>query len=67
MTAFAHYALCSPAIGHYDFDTALMFREDPVTGGIVYGSNGVITITETPGLGASISEDWLNKLERAAY
>ena len=36
MTAFAHYALCSPMIEHFDFDTALMFSEDPVTGGIIY-------------------------------
>ena len=64
MTAFAHYALSSPAIGHYDFDTALMFREDPVTGGINYGPNGVVTVPEVPGLGATIDESWLKKLER---
>src|SRR5699024_9379959 len=33
MTAFAHFSLCSPLIVHFDFDTALMFSEDPVTGG----------------------------------
>lgn len=64
MTAFAHFALCSPAIEHYDFDTALMFREDPVTGGIEYKENGVVEVPETPGLGATISEEWLKKMDR---
>lgn len=64
MTAFAHFSLCSSIIEHYDFDTALMFSEDPVTGGIVYESNGVITIPEVNGLGATIDEKWLNKLEK---
>ncbi|HNA95614.1 MAG TPA: dipeptide epimerase [Chitinophagaceae bacterium] len=64
MTAFAHFALCSPMIEHYDFDTALMFKEDPVTGGIQYKANGVITITETPGLGATIEDAWLQKMEK---
>ena len=67
MTAFAHYALCSPAIGHYDFDTALMFREDPGTGGIHYGAKGVVTVPESPGLGATIGDDWLDRFERSVF
>lgn len=64
MTAFAHFSLCSPIIEHYDFDTALMFSEDPVTGGIIYEKNGVVKVPETPGLGATINETWLNKMEK---
>jgi len=64
MTAFAHFALCSPMIEHYDFDTALMFSEDPVTGGIQYKANGVITVPETPGLGATIDEERLSRMEK---
>ena len=64
MTAFAHYALCSPNIVHYDFDTALMFSEDPVTGGIIYEKNGVVKVPEVTGLGATIDEGWLKKMER---
>jgi L-alanine-DL-glutamate epimerase-like enolase superfamily enzyme len=64
MTAFAHFSLCSPAIEHFDFDTALMFSEDPVTGGIVYERNGVVKVPEVAGLGASISESWLKKMAR---
>jgi L-alanine-DL-glutamate epimerase-like enolase superfamily enzyme len=63
MTAFAHFALCSPVIEHYDFDTALMFVEDPVTGGIVYEKNGVIKVPETAGLGATIETHWLDRME----
>ncbi len=63
MTAFAHFSLCDSLIEHYDFDTALMFREDPVTGGITYEKNGEITIPEVPGLGASVDEKWLQKMD----
>lgn len=64
MTAFAHFALCSPIIEHYDFDTALMFSEDPVTGGIVYEKNGVVKVPEVAGLGAIVEEGWLRKMEK---
>jgi o-succinylbenzoate synthase len=64
MTAFAHFSLCSPMIEHYDFDTALMFREDPVNGGIQYKANGVVEVPETPGLGATIGEEWLGRMEK---
>lgn len=62
MTAFAHFALCSPMIEHYDFDTALMFVEDPVTGGIVYEKNGVVKVPDVAGLGATISNERLEKM-----
>jgi L-alanine-DL-glutamate epimerase-like enolase superfamily enzyme len=64
MTAFAHFALCSPLIEHYDFDTALMFSEDPVSGGIIYEKNGVVKVPEAIGLGATIDESWLRKMEK---
>jgi L-alanine-DL-glutamate epimerase-like enolase superfamily enzyme len=64
MTAFAHFALCSVAIQHFDFDTALMFSEDPVSGGIIYKENGVIEVPDSPGLGASISEKRLAGMEQ---
>ena len=53
-----------PNIVHFDFDTALMLREDPVTGGIVYKENGVVEVPEAIGLGATISEEWLAKWEK---
>ncbi len=63
MTANAHLALTSKNIRYYDFDTPLMFAEDPVTCGIEYKENGLVEVPETPGLGASISEERLKKLE----
>jgi o-succinylbenzoate synthase len=64
MTAFAHFALSSPLIEHFDFDTALMFSEDPVTGGIIYEKNGVVKVPEAIGLGAIIDESWLKKMQK---
>ena len=63
MTAFAHFSLCSPMIEHFDFDTALMFSEDPVSGGIVYEKNGVVKVPEGEGLGATVDKSWLDKIE----
>jgi L-alanine-DL-glutamate epimerase-like enolase superfamily enzyme len=67
MTAFAHFSLCSSMIEHFDFDTCLMFSEDPVTGGIVYEKNGVIKVPEVAGLGATIDDVWLNKMEKFIF
>lgn len=64
MTAFAHLALCSDDILYCDFDTPLMFTEDPVSGGMTYHENGVVRVPETPGLGASIDEGYLDKFEK---
>jgi L-alanine-DL-glutamate epimerase-like enolase superfamily enzyme len=64
VTAEAHLAYTSDMIMYYDFDTPLMFTEDPVSGGIVYEKNGLVTMPETPGLGAGIDEGKLIKMER---
>ena len=64
MTAFAHLALCSDHIAYCDFDTPLMFTEDPVSGGLTYCENGVVKVPEIPGLGAWIEQDYLDKFEK---
>lgn len=61
-TASAHLALTSKNITFCDFDTPLMFSENPVSGGIKYGEKGMVTIPEIPGLGASIDREYLKKL-----
>ncbi len=63
MTAGAHLALTNDAIQHCDFDTPLMFTEDPVIGGIQYLDNGVIEVPEVPGLGAAIDESFLKEAD----
>jgi L-alanine-DL-glutamate epimerase-like enolase superfamily enzyme len=61
-TASAHLALTSSNIQFCDFDTPMMFSEDPVIGGISYDKNGVVTLPETPGLGTSIPPEYLKRL-----
>ncbi|HYO20830.1 MAG TPA: dipeptide epimerase [Flavisolibacter sp.] len=63
MTAAAHLALSNDHIHHCDFDTPLMFTEDPVTGGISYLEKGVIDVPEVPGLGAVIDDAYLKNAE----
>jgi L-alanine-DL-glutamate epimerase-like enolase superfamily enzyme len=63
MTAAAHLALSNDHIHHCDFDTPLMYTEDPVIGGIRYLQNGVIDVPEVPGLGAVIDESFLNETD----
>jgi L-alanine-DL-glutamate epimerase-like enolase superfamily enzyme len=60
-TAAAHLALTSDNIIHFDFDTPLMFIEDPVIGGIKFDNKGVISVPETIGLGATVDESYLKK------
>ena len=64
MTAAAHMALSNDWIHHCDFDTPLMFTEDPVIGGIRYLEKGVIDLEDTPGLGAAIDSSYLSKAEK---
>jgi L-alanine-DL-glutamate epimerase-like enolase superfamily enzyme len=63
MTAAAHLALSNNHIHHCDFDTPLMFTEDPVIGGINYLEKGVIDVPDVPGLGAVIDESYLKEAE----
>ena len=66
ITAEAHLAHVAVNILYYDFDTPLMFTEDPVSGGAVYGEKGLVTVTETPGLAATIDAARLEKMERVS-
>lgn len=64
MTASAHLALSNDHIHHCDFDTPLMFTEDPVIGGIKYLDGGIIDVPDTPGLGAAIDDRYLSQAEK---
>ena len=64
ITAEAHLAHTSDAVLYYDFDTPLMFTEDPVSGGVLYEKNGLVVVPEVPGLGATISDAWLSRMEK---
>jgi L-alanine-DL-glutamate epimerase-like enolase superfamily enzyme len=62
-TASAHLALISSCVAFTDFDSPLMMEEDNVTGGIKYGLLGEVTVPDTPGLGISVDEKFLERLE----
>ncbi|MFN8241995.1 MAG: dipeptide epimerase, partial [Bacteroidales bacterium] len=62
-TASAHLALASLNARYFDFDTPLMLRDDIIDGGIKYNPGGIITLDDTPGLGASPDMKYLGKLE----
>ncbi len=64
MTAGAHLALTNDHIIHCDFDTPLLFTEDPVLGGISYKDGGVIDVPDVPGLGAVLDERYLQRAEK---
>ena len=53
MTAFVHLAHTSPIVQYFDFDTSLMFKSDPINGGIIYKDRGMITLPDSIGLGAT--------------
>jgi L-alanine-DL-glutamate epimerase-like enolase superfamily enzyme len=61
-TASAHLALTSNTVKFCDFDTPMMFSDDPVLGGINYGANGLVTVPEVPGLGVRLDTEYLKKL-----
>ncbi|MFX1498817.1 MAG: mandelate racemase/muconate lactonizing enzyme family protein [Promethearchaeota archaeon] len=60
----AHLASALNNIAYVDLDSALMHKEDYVIGGIKY-ENGDIIIPGTPGHGADVKADFLEKLEKA--
>jgi L-alanine-DL-glutamate epimerase-like enolase superfamily enzyme len=63
-TASAHLALVSDGIEYFDFDSPLMMEEDPVIGGITYEKGGAVLLSDTPGLGATVDEMFLKRLEK---
>ena len=66
-TASAHLALTSKNIVYFDFDTPLMLTDDPVIGGITYTEKGLITLPETPGIGATIDPEFLKTLKKVTF
>ena len=64
ITALVHFAYSSDLIVHYDLDTPLLLKEDPVAGGMVFKENGIVEIDEAMGIGAKIDERYLEKCEK---
>lgn len=55
VTAAAHLAAAKTNIQYYDLDAAMMFRDQPTTGGITHDGR-VITVPDTPGIGVSLQQ-----------
>ncbi len=64
ITALVHFAYSSDLIVHYDLDTPLLLKEDPVIGGMVFKENGIVEIDEVVGIGAKIDETFLTSCEK---
>jgi len=64
ITALVHFSYCSDFIVHYDLDAPLFLREDPVDGGMVFKENGVVEIDDSPGLGARLKPEYIEKAEK---
>jgi len=62
LTAAAHLVSAKQNIKYADLDGNLMLQLDPVIGGAVYNA-GQISLPDTPGHGADIDADFLNKCE----
>lgn len=64
LAAKVHFAYASPNVKFYDLDTCMVGHlEDPVIGGIQYRGYA-IDIADSIGIGADISEEFLNKCEK---
>ena len=63
ITALVHFAYSSNLIVHYDLDTPLMLKEDPVVGGMQFLDNGFVEIDDAVGIGATIDEKYLKSSE----
>lgn len=63
LSAFAHFAMAHDNIKFYDMDTCMLgHKSDPVTAGVQY--NGFfLEISDAPGIGADIDEDFLKNCE----
>lgn len=59
LSACAHLACARPNIAFIDLDSGYLFSQDPVIGGMQYGEGGLITLHDTPGLGAEFDESFL--------
>jgi len=64
LTAKVHFAMANTNIQFYDLDTCLLgHKVDPVIGGVQYDGMKLL-LNNAPGIGATVSEDYLNTLEK---
>ncbi|GLR19975.1 mandelate racemase/muconate lactonizing enzyme family protein [Portibacter lacus] len=62
LTAAAHFGLSNPIIQFFDLDSHLEHSIDPIEGGISI-ENGMITLPDSPGIGAEPDESFIQSCE----
>jgi L-alanine-DL-glutamate epimerase-like enolase superfamily enzyme len=62
LTAAAHIVMSQPNAIYADLDSFTEHKIDPVIGGMQL-KNGIITLSDKPGLGLEIDPDWLKTLK----
>jgi L-alanine-DL-glutamate epimerase-like enolase superfamily enzyme len=62
LSAAAHLMSARPNIAFANLDAAFFLSEDPITGGITYDGSRIV-VPDTPGHGADIKPDFLEKME----
>jgi L-alanine-DL-glutamate epimerase-like enolase superfamily enzyme len=62
LTAKVHFAMANTNIKFYDLDTCLLGHlVDPVLGGVTYKGMELV-LTDAPGIGADVRDDYLKEL-----
>jgi len=64
ITALAHFTMAWDNIVYFDMDSPLMQSIDPVQGGLKYGKDWKVTVTDKPGHGAEFDPKFLKKFEK---
>jgi L-alanine-DL-glutamate epimerase-like enolase superfamily enzyme len=62
ITAAAHFALANPIVRFFDLDSFLEHAENPILGGVEI-KQGILTVPDTPGIGARPHPAWMSKLQ----
>ena len=65
ITAAAHFACANPVIEFFDLDSWYEHADNPILGGVEY-RGGVMTLPDTPGLGACPDPDCVRRLEEVS-
>ena len=63
-SANCHLAHTSDLVRYFDFDSPLFMEDDPITGGMQYHPDWEITLPDSPGLGITVAEEWLNQFRK---
>jgi len=66
ITVLAHFTMAWDNIIYFDMDSPLMQSIDPVNGGLRYGKDWRVAVTDKPGHGAEFDKAFLKKFEKVS-